>query len=132
MCIRDRDNYVYITGRKKELIITAGGDKVAPVPIEGLIKQTLPIVSNALVVGDQQKYLACLLTLRVEMDETTELPTNQLTEVALEECRKIGSSSQTVNDILNGGGDHKVLKMLQKGIDTVNKKAPSKIHKVSS
>ena len=99
-------------------------------PIEGLIKQTLPIVSNALIVGDQQKYLSCLLTLRVEMDETTGLPTNQLTQVALDECKRIGSSSRTVDDILSRGGDHKVLKMLQKGIDAVNKRAISKIHKV--
>ena len=99
-------------------------------PIEGLIKQTLPVVSNALVVGDQQKYLSCLLTLRVEMDDTTGLPTNKLTEVAMGECKKVGSNAQTVDDVLNHGGDHRVLKMLQKGIDTVNKKAPSKIHKV--
>ena len=122
---------MYITGRKKELIITAGGEKVAPVPIEGMIKQTLPIVSNALVVGDQQKYLSCLMTLRVDMDDTTGLPTNRLSSVALEECKKVGSGSRTVEDILNHGGDHKVLKMLQKGIDAVNKKAPSKIHKVT-
>ena len=64
------------------------------------------------------------------MDETTGLPTNQLTQVALDECKKVGSSSQTVDDILSRGGDHKVLKMLQKGIDAVNKRAPSKIHKV--
>ena len=64
------------------------------------------------------------------MDETTGLPTNRLTQVALDECRRIGSSSQTVDDILSRGGDHKVLKMLQKGIDAVNKRAPSKIHKV--
>ena len=99
-------------------------------PIEGLIKQTLLIVSNALVVGDQQKYLSCLLTLRVEMDETTGLPTNRLTQVALDECKRVGSASRTVDDILSRGGDHKVLKMLQKGIDAVNKRAPSKIHKV--
>ena len=66
------------------------------------------------------------------MDEVTGLPTNKLTDVALEECKKIGSGSKTVDDILNRGGDHRVLKMLQKGIDTVNKKAPSKIHKVST
>ena len=101
-------------------------------PIESLIKQSLPIVSNALVVGDQQKYLACLMTLRVEVDDTTGLPTKKLSQVALDECRKIGSGSRTIDDILNKGGDHKVLKMLQKGIDTVNRNAPSKIHKVSS
>jgi len=103
---------------------------VAPVPIEGLIKQTLPIISNAVVVGDQQKFLSCLLTLRVEVDEATGLPTNQLSATSVEACRKVGSSAVTVEDILSGGGDHKVLKMIQKGIDKVNNKAPSKVQKV--
>ncbi len=62
---------MYITGRKKELIITAGGEKVAPVPIESLVKQALPIVSNAIVIGDQRKFLTCLLTLKVEVDDVT-------------------------------------------------------------
>lgn len=66
-----QDGFLYITGRKKELIITAGGEKVAPVPIESLIKQALPIVSNAIVIGDQRKFLTCLLTLKVEVDDTT-------------------------------------------------------------
>ena len=60
-----QEGYLYITGRKKELIITAGGEKVAPVPIEKAIKHQLPIVSNAMVIGDQQKFLSCLLTLKV-------------------------------------------------------------------
>ncbi len=66
-----QDGYLYITGRKKELIITAGGEKVAPVPIESLIKQALPMVSNAILIGDQRKFLTCLLTLKVEVDNTT-------------------------------------------------------------
>ena len=121
---------MYITGRKKELLITAGGEKVAPVPIENLIKQMLPIVSNAVVVGDQQKFLSCLLTLRVEVDEATGLPTNQLSAVSVEACQKVGSSALTVGDILSKGSDHKVLRMIQKGIDKVNNKAPSKVQKV--
>ena len=50
--------------------------------------------------------------------------------MALSACQKVGSSSLTVNDILDGGGDHRVLRMIQKAIDGVNKKATSKISKV--
>ena len=125
-----KDGFLYITGRKKELLITASGEKVAPVPIENLIKQALPLISNAMVVGDQQKYLSCLLSLKVEKDEATGLPTNQLSAVALEECQQVDSSAISVADILEGGGDHKVLKMIQKGIDNVNKKANSRVQKV--
>lgn len=113
----------------KEIIITASGDKIAPVPIENLIKQELPIVSNAMVVGDQQKYLSCLLTFKVVQDDITGLPTNQLSPVAVDVCQRAGSMSVTVTDILEKG-DHKVLKMIQKGIDRVNKKATSNIQKV--
>ena len=120
---------MYITGRMKEIIITASGEKIAPVPIEGLIKQMLPIISNAMVVGDQQKYLSCLLTLKVVQDEATGLPTNQLSPLAVDLCQGIGSTSTTVTDIVDKG-DHKVLKMIQKGIDHVNKKATTKLHKV--
>ena len=48
-----------------ELIITADGENVAPVPIEDCIKEQLRIVSNVMVIGDQKKYLSCLLTLKV-------------------------------------------------------------------
>lgn len=126
-----QDGYLYITGRKKELLVTASGEKVAPVAIENLVKQILPVISNAMVVGDQQKFLSCLLTLRVVVDEATGLPTNQLSPIAVEACQKVRSSALTVADVLSGGGDHKVLKMIQKGIDNVNKMAASKVQKVS-
>ena len=61
----DIDGYVTITGRIKELIITAGGENVPPVLIEDSIKRELPCVSNAMVVGDRKKFLSAILTLKV-------------------------------------------------------------------
>ena len=83
-----------------------------------------------MVVGDQQKYLSCLLTLKVIQDEVTGLPTNQLSPAAVAACERVGSTAKTVSDVLEKG-DHKVLKMIQKGIDQANRKATSKIQKVS-
>lgn len=48
-----------------EILITAGGENVAPVPIENLVKETIPIISNAMLVGDRAKFLSILLTLKV-------------------------------------------------------------------
>ena len=55
----------YSTGRKKELLITAGGENVAPVPIEDNIKNELPCIANAILIGDRQKYLSVFLTFKV-------------------------------------------------------------------
>ena len=55
-----------MTGRIKELIITAGGENVPPIIIEDTIKRMLSCISNAMVVGDKKKFLSCLLTLKVK------------------------------------------------------------------
>jgi len=60
----DNKGNLTITGRIKELIITAGGENVAPVLIENEFKKTIPIISNCMVIGDKRKYLSILLTLK--------------------------------------------------------------------
>ena len=62
-CI-DSKGYLRITGRIKELIITAGGENVPPLLIEDAIKEQLPCISNVMVVGDKKKFLSCLLTMK--------------------------------------------------------------------
>lgn len=58
----DHEGFLSITGRKKEIIITAGGKNIAPKNIEALIKQS-PLVGEAVIIGDRRKYLTALITL---------------------------------------------------------------------
>jgi long-chain acyl-CoA synthetase len=61
----DADGFLSITGRKKEIIITAGGKNVAPKNIEAALKNH-PLVGEAVVIGDRRKFLTALVTLDVE------------------------------------------------------------------
>ena len=65
----DSDGFLRITGRKKEIIITAGGENIAPKNIESALKQS-PLVNEATVIGDRRKYLAALITLDPEASAT--------------------------------------------------------------
>ncbi|MBD3855727.1 MAG: long-chain fatty acid--CoA ligase [Acidobacteria bacterium] len=58
----DDEGFLKITGRKKDLIVTAGGKNVAPSAIEGLIA-TSKYISQVCVIGDRQKYLTALITI---------------------------------------------------------------------
>jgi long-chain acyl-CoA synthetase len=66
----DEDGYLSITGRKKDIIITAGGKNITPANLEAEIKQS-PYVSQCVVIGDRRPYLVALITL--DMEECTKL-----------------------------------------------------------
>jgi long-chain acyl-CoA synthetase len=61
----DDDGYLRITGRKKELIVTAAGKNVAPAVLEDAVRAHR-LVSQAMVIGDQQPFIAAIVTLDVE------------------------------------------------------------------
>ncbi len=57
----DDDGFIWITDRKKDLIIPAGGKNVAPQPIEGELKKS-PYIDNAVLIGDRRPYIVALLS----------------------------------------------------------------------
>ncbi|GEP32986.1 long-chain-fatty-acid--CoA ligase [Nocardioides szechwanensis] len=61
----DDEGFVRITGRKKEILVTAGGKNVAPAPLEDRIRAH-PLVSQCIVVGDRQPFIAALVTIDPE------------------------------------------------------------------
>jgi long-chain acyl-CoA synthetase len=88
----DKDGFLTITGRKKEIIITAGGKNIAPKNIEASIKQS-PIVGEAVVIGDRRKYLVALVTLdeeaakklAPELDDASKLCTSPQIKAAIQQ-----------------------------------------------
>ena len=61
----DNQGYLYITGRAKDIIITAGGKNITPAEIENRLKFS-PYISDAVVIGDRRKYLSCLIMIDQE------------------------------------------------------------------
>jgi long-chain acyl-CoA synthetase len=97
----DEDGFLYITGRKKDIIITAGGKNITPANLENGLKQNRWI-SQALVVGDRKPYLAAIITLDAE-----EAPAF---------AQELGSES----DPEQLPGDERVQAEIQKAVDQVN------------
>ena len=65
----DRDGLHYITGRIKDLLVTSGGENVAPAPIEhALLKELDTWIAHAVVVGDGQRFLSALLVRKKNVD----------------------------------------------------------------
>ena len=61
----DPEGFVSVTGRKKEIIVTAGGKNVAPAVLEDRLRAH-PLISQCMVVGDQQPFIGCLITIDQE------------------------------------------------------------------
>jgi long-chain-fatty-acid--CoA ligase ACSBG len=92
--------FMKITGRIKDLIITAGGENVPPILIENEMKAAMVALSNCMVVGDKRKYLAMVVSLKTEVDPVTNAPTDVLAADSLFVARQIGSSALTVKEAL--------------------------------
>ncbi|XP_014675418.1 PREDICTED: long-chain-fatty-acid--CoA ligase ACSBG2-like isoform X2 [Priapulus caudatus] len=125
----NEDGFLFITGRIKELIITAGGENVAPVPIEDNVKEQLPILSNVMLIGDRRKFLSMLMTLKVNVNEDTGEPTDDLAAVTLDWLKALGCTATKVTELVNSK-DERVYKAIQEGVKRANLKSVSNAQKV--
>ncbi|KDO18941.1 hypothetical protein SPRG_15797 [Saprolegnia parasitica CBS 223.65] len=93
----DDDGFGSITGRIKELIITAGGENIPPVLLEDAVKEELAVLSNVMAIGDRRKFLTALFTLKVLVDGEGN-PTDKLESTVATTLQSIGSSATTVSE----------------------------------
>ncbi len=113
--------FMKITGRIKELIITAGGENVPPVLIENEVKAAMVAVSNCMVIGDKRKFLTLLVSLKVEVDGDAR-PTDQLAADSLFIGEQIGSAAKTYSE---AKADPLWKDYIDKGVKTANSKTTS-------
>jgi len=97
----DEDGFLTITGRKKEIIVTAGGKNVAPAILEDPIRAN-PVVGQVVVVGDQRPFIAALVTLDPEMLPTwlgnNGLPSDMSLEDAARDARVRAEVQRAVDE----------------------------------
>jgi long-chain acyl-CoA synthetase len=98
----DDEGFLRITGRKKELIVTAGGKNVAPAVLEDLIRAH-PLISQCMVIGDAQPFIAALVTLDPETFPVwvEEKGLSGLTGAELREHPQVLEEIQTAIDLGN-------------------------------
>lgn len=125
----DKDGLLYVTGRRKELLITAGGENIPPVLIEQTVKQELPHINNVMLVGDKKKYLALLITLRTEVD-TDAKPLDALAFEVKQWLHTLGCPAETLSEVLQAGPDKKLLQAIDEGIQRANDKAISRAQRI--
>ncbi|MBV9765313.1 MAG: AMP-binding protein, partial [Acidobacteriaceae bacterium] len=78
----DSDGYWYITGRKKELIVSSNGKKIYPARIESLFKME-PVVNQVLLIGDKKPYVTALLTINAAQVESLHEPAMKVVQDAV-------------------------------------------------
>ena len=122
----DEAGFLFITGRFKELIITAGGENIPPVLIEDAVKEKGKIISNAFLIGDARKYLVMLISLKTNARPDGDI-SNDLAPEVVSFFQSNGIEATKVDQAIN---NQAVRKIVQEVINEVNKTATSRAQEI--
>lgn len=126
----DNEGYIFITGRIKEIIITAGGENIPPNHCEMLVKSECPAISNAFLVGDKKKFLTILISLKTQMAPDTGAPLDELSMETLKWLDSMDLKYTKLSQIQAAGPDATVMQALETAIGRANKNAISHAQKI--
>lgn len=122
----DKDGYLFIEGRLKELIITSGGENIPPVRIEDIVKTELPLVSNCILVGENRNYLTLLLTLKCHCNANGE-PTEEIDQCLIASYKLIDPEITNIKDAIMS---IKFINYIDLGIKRYNQVSTSNAQKI--
>jgi len=122
----DENGFLFITGRLKELVIGAGGENIAPVPIEDNIKAELPqLISNVILIGDKRKYLIVLVSLQSKLNPMTTASLDELKDECIQWLKSNNCNATKVSEIIEKKEPF-VFDAIDKAIKKANNKAISR------
>jgi long-chain-fatty-acid--CoA ligase ACSBG len=122
----DSDGFITVTGRLKDIIITAGGENVSPLLIEATFKSICKIISNVIVIGEGRKFLSLVVTLPVLEDLNSNLPQSFPSDI-LQLLQAIQSKAKNIKEAQKCV---KIGQYMQKCVEKLNKRAISRAQEI--
>jgi long-chain-fatty-acid--CoA ligase ACSBG len=117
-----KDGVLFITGRAKELIITAGGENIPPILLESEIKAVLPFVSSVMLIGDMRRFLTCLVGLREDPPNSGQIDKASQEFLADKGC--------LIKSVAEAKSNEKLRKIIMEGLKKANERAISRAQHV--
>jgi long-chain-fatty-acid--CoA ligase ACSBG len=127
----DKHGQLWITGRIKEILVTAGGENVAPNGVEQRLKKYLgKLFWQIVCIGDQKKFISALMFMKNKNDPTMGV-SEELDEAVIMELDKIGIKGKTYSDVLdNPKNKRRLHDYVQKMVNLANREVVSRAAQV--
>lgn len=122
----NENGFVFITGRYKELIVTAGGENIPPVLIEDSVKEACKIISNCFLIGDGRKYLSMIISFKTLPNPDGTFSSALAPEV-VSFTKSLGLNATVVEELIESP---EIKKYVQDCINSVNKTATSRAQEI--